>query len=379
MTTSTRRRHPNRVSEEFAVSGAAQGRGQEPRRAHFDAVPLGACLRARLTCFIIRFLKRPLDAERQAFQYRGSMFWRTVKQRDYLIKESAGAVGKSLGPRSTETEAVFEEFRRRKAMTEERKRLLLTTVTQQQRINAALRVGRTPNVVIDLLEALRRAQIDDHFLVIGTNALYAYETHAGVRFDGDLTATTDVDFLWDSRKHLALVSSDPDFNERGLIFILKKADPSFQVLEGEPYRASNSKGYMVDLIKRRPDSLFDDKEQGQVRPVLEDFWAAKIRHMDWLLSSPKFKQTVVGVNGRMAEMITVDPRAFVLFKLYMAQKDDRNPAKKLRDLAQARATFQLIEERFPHLAFDRIHVFPERIQKMLESAETPGPKEPQSP
>ena len=50
------------TGKEFAVSGAAQGRGQEPRRAHFDAVPLGACLRARLTCFIIRFLKRPLTA-----------------------------------------------------------------------------------------------------------------------------------------------------------------------------------------------------------------------------------------------------------------------------------------------------------------------------
>lgn len=71
MTTSTRRRHPNRVSEEFAVSGAAQGRGQEPRRAHFDAVPLGACLRARLTCFIIRFLKRP----QVAGLTRGAVYW----------------------------------------------------------------------------------------------------------------------------------------------------------------------------------------------------------------------------------------------------------------------------------------------------------------
>ncbi|STL60992.1 Resolvase domain-containing protein [Escherichia coli] len=32
--------------------GAAQGRGQEPRRVHSDAVPLGASLHARLACFI---------------------------------------------------------------------------------------------------------------------------------------------------------------------------------------------------------------------------------------------------------------------------------------------------------------------------------------
>ncbi|MFM2282449.1 MAG: hypothetical protein RLZZ444_4680, partial [Pseudomonadota bacterium] len=40
--------------------GAAQGRGQEPRRVHSDAVPLGASLHARLACFIFRFLRRPL-------------------------------------------------------------------------------------------------------------------------------------------------------------------------------------------------------------------------------------------------------------------------------------------------------------------------------
>lgn len=305
-----------------------------------------------------------LDAEMQSDKYRGSMFWRTVKQRDYLIKES-GRIDKSLGPRSEETESIFNEFRRRKLESETRKRELSDELARQQRVNAALRVGRAPNVVIDLLEALRRAGIQDHFMVIGTNALYAYETHAGVRFSGDLTATTDVDFLWDSRKHLALASCDPDFNAQGLIGVLKKADSTFQVHQKEPYRASNSKGYMVDVIKRRPASFFDDHEAGQIRPVSDDFWAAKIINMDWLLSSPKFRQTVVAINGSMAEMVTVDPRAFVLFKLYMAGKEDRDPFKKPRDRAQAKAVFKLIEERLPHFGFDRIHVFPGRIKNLL--------------
>ena len=36
-----------------------QGRSQEPRRVRSDAVPLGACLRARLAYDFFRFLKRP--------------------------------------------------------------------------------------------------------------------------------------------------------------------------------------------------------------------------------------------------------------------------------------------------------------------------------
>lgn len=306
-----------------------------------------------------------LDAENRARQYRGSMYWRTTKGREYLIKETSGIV-KSLGARSPENEAIHAEFLVRKAETGERRKALAEAMKRQERVNAALRLGRTPNVVVGLLNALAKAGIADHFMVIGTNALYAYETHAAVRFTGDITATTDVDLLWDSRKHLSLVSHDPEFNERGLIGLLKKVDPSFAVLADESYRAANSSGYLVDLIKRRPHSYFDDHEKQQLQAVEDDFWAAKIINMDWLLSSPKFRQVVVGINGAMAEMITVDPRAFVLFKLYMAGKDDRDPVKKPRDSAQAKAVYQLVQERLPHLGFDRLHMFPAHVRRMLE-------------
>ena len=64
----------------------------------------------------------------------------------------------------------------------------------------------------------------------------------------------------------------------------------------------------------------------------------------------------------MAEMLTIDPRAFVLYKLYLSQKEDRDPIKKPRDIAQARAIFNLIQERLPHLGFDQIKSMPERLR-----------------
>jgi DNA invertase Pin-like site-specific DNA recombinase len=39
-------------AKKLLASGVPQGRGQEPRRVHSDAVPLGASLHARLACFI---------------------------------------------------------------------------------------------------------------------------------------------------------------------------------------------------------------------------------------------------------------------------------------------------------------------------------------
>jgi hypothetical protein len=230
-------------------------------------------------------------------------------------------------------------------------------------MNVALRVGRVPNVVVGLLEEIRQAGLQNHFLVIGTNALYAYETQAGVRFKGDVTATTDMDLLWDSRKRITLVTDgDEHFNKYGLIGVLKKFDPTFELLRNQEYTAANSQGYMIDLIKRRPESMFDDNEHPQLIANPDDFWATKIKNMDWLLSSPKFRQVIIGTNGSMAEMVTVDPRAFVFYKTWLSQKEDRDPMKKPRDLAQARAVYKLIQERLPQLSFDKIHVFPERMR-----------------
>jgi hypothetical protein len=69
----------------------------------------------------------------------------------------------------------------------------------------------------------------------------------------------------------------------------------------------------------------------------------------------------------MAEMIAPDPRAFVLYKTWLSQKEDRNPMKRPRDSRQAKAVIKLIADRFPHLSFKDIHVFPSRINQMIDS------------
>ncbi len=307
--------------------------------------------------------KALLVAERRAANYRGSMFWKRTGEREYLCRQYNALQSKSLGARTPETELILSEFKQGKAEAESNYKGLLEVVERHRRVNTALRVGRTPNTVINLLEEIRKAGLQDHFLVIGTNALYAYETHAGVRLNGDITATTDVDLLWDSRKRITLLSDgDEHFSKHGLLGIIKKADASFELQTGSEYRAVNSSGYMIDLIKRRPRSLFDDKEPQQLIKNKNDFWATKIINMDWLLSAPRFRQVVVGVNGGMSEMLTIDPRAFVLYKMYLSEKEDRDPVKKPRDIAQARAMFNLIQERLPHLAFEKISSIPERLR-----------------
>jgi hypothetical protein len=66
----------------------------------------------------------------------------------------------------------------------------------------------------------------------------------------------------------------------------------------------------------------------------------------------------------MGKMVTVDPRAFALFKLWIAQ--DSDPLKKRRDANQAMVLVHLVED-LPHLSSEDIKVFPTVIRGMLQS------------
>lgn len=59
--------------------------------------------------------------------------------------------------------------------------------------------------------------------------------------------------------------------------------------------------------------------------------------LEWLINAPKFERIVVGADGSPLSMSCVDPRAFALHKYWISLRDDRDPLKRRRDMAQARA------------------------------------------
>ena len=93
------------------------------------------------------------------------------------------------------------------------------------------------------------------------------------------------------------------------------------------YAAVNKDGYEVDILRRMGQG--GDAGPGRFCSLDDDFWVVKARNADWLLSAPKFSEIVVGISGKMARMNTVDPRAFALFKLWMADQSDRGPGKRI--------------------------------------------------
>ena len=129
-------------------------------------------------------------AQLKASAVRGGMYWKNVAQGEYLVRTSVRNAQKSLGPRSAETEAMYASFTQRKQEAEARLKDLSAALTRQQRLNRALFVGRVPALVVALLDMLEQQGVAEHFTVVGTHALYAYEAAAGVRVESAAVATT---------------------------------------------------------------------------------------------------------------------------------------------------------------------------------------------
>lgn len=302
------------------------------------------------------------ETENAAKAYRGGMIWREQKGQTYLIRTSTRGAQKGLGPKSPETETIYQKFITGKQEVEERRKSLLASLHKHRRLNKALYVGRVDDKIIDIVNGLYDVGLESNFTVVGTNALYAYEAAAGVRIEERHLATNDLDLLWDNRRKLTLAVRDT-LSERGLLGLLKRIDKSFELRPGQLYTAVNQDGYEIDILRRLgPGS---DKEPAQLTGHEDDFWAVRARNADWLLSAPKFTEVIVGASGRMAQMVTVDPRAFVLFKLWMMEQKDRDPLKRTRDGNQAKVVMTLLNERLPQLSFDDIKVFPAEVVDKL--------------
>jgi hypothetical protein len=294
------------------------------------------------------------DAWRSSRDYVGGMHWKAIAGKEYLYKtHDRKGNAKSLGARSPATQAIAAEFHARKQDAESRLKTLGERLLTQERVNAALRVGSAPNIVAQLCVKLAQAGLmGKSLMVIGTNSLYAYEAIAGVRFAREVMATTDIDLLWSHKAKLALstLNDNDAAPDQGLMGILQKVDKSYKRLDLQHFRAANDQGYLVDLIRQMPTPPWIDEPDrmgGERDLVATDIW-----NMKWLLNAPRVETLAIAVNGTVFPITAPDPRAYCAFKYWLSQSDERDPQKKSRDLAQAKAVYAVIHERLPHLDKD---------------------------
>lgn len=283
-----------------------------------------------------------LNALAAAKPYAGGMYWKKEGPYEYLVKTLAGNKQQRLGPRSAETEHAFETFHTGKKATEARLTSLAAALDETQRQNKAVRAGRTPEIVVKLLNALREAELERHFRVVGTHALYAYEFAAGVRIIPGALATQDMDLQWDARRRVEFLV-DLQRDAGSVLAVLQRVDPSFQRRDGalKNESAINDKGFEVEFLRL-------ENEAGDIHPlqfsdIEGDLCPVQAKRAAVLAQSPLFSQPVISATGKMATMHTIDPRTFVNFNRWMASLEDREAVKRRRDALQADIVLEILK------------------------------------
>lgn len=285
-------------------------------------------------------------AVKEALTVRGSMFWRDLRGVRYLIRASAAGAQHSLGKESEQTSAIYASFMNRKAQLERSQKSLAMKLDEMRKLNKVYGVGRTPQVVVSLLQSMEKAGIAEQFLTVGTHALYAYESACGVRVGTDALATRDMDLLYDTRQHVSFVTTLKRLDS-SLIDIFRKADKTFRIRSDQLQTAVNDDGFEIDLIRRT--AIDDDPHPLPMSTKEEDFWAVQVPSGNQLVSGRKFEQMVVSPKGDMALMRTVHPLDFVRVKTSIAASTQRDPLKRPKDALQAQIVQRLWDDYLVHL------------------------------
>lgn len=288
------------------------------------------------------------EASEHLAHYAGGMHWKTVGGHAYLIRTlNSRGRQESLGPRSEENERRYTAFHEGKERAKARVHSLREALQHRARVARAQGLGRVPEPVARVMRAFdHHPQLKARMRVIGTHALYAYEAMAGVHLEPGMVATRDVDWMWDNR----LTLSVPDLSNEGVLGLLQKKDQSFARAEHRRFAAINKDGLMVELLS--PMASPPHKTVQRSVGTEDDLETADLEGLSWLVSSPRVEAIAVDLKGYPVEIPTIDPRAFALHKLWVADRPDRDPYKRKRDVEQAGVVGRIVSRYLPGYPMD---------------------------
>jgi hypothetical protein len=283
-----------------------------------------------------------IDAERILLP--GRLAWKSVAGKDYLYRLTNGrGDGRSLGARSPTTEAQYEaaQLARRSADT------VWPILLREGAMYRTLRLPRISSAAADLLRAFdRHALLGSSLMVVGTNAMAAYEIEAGTRFAtaAGVDSTLDFDVTWIAAEARQTTLTAVGAAPRTLLDVMKRVDSTYTVNTERSFQARNANGYEVELLL--PLSL------AGALPRNETLSPIALPEQDWLLPGRRVEHVVCGLDGRPTRLIAPDPRRFALQKLWLAGKPSRNPLKRSKDTKQGSLLLQAIDQRMPHFPLD---------------------------
>ena len=298
-------------------------------------------------------------ARRQRVEFSYRLQWKTVSGRDYLYKiVDRKGNGTSLGAKSAANEAEFSRYTSAREQVRAGERAARSRLIVAGSLYRALRLPVLANSAAAILrEADLRGMLDGALLVVGTNALAAYELEAGARFAAGLDATEDFDLSWAGDSTTTLAVSG--ILGRGVFDLLKAVDETYTVNTERKFQARNRGAYSVELLCA-PSAAGHLASGEKLSPLT-------LPSQAWLLAGKPVSQVVCARDGTCARIVAPDPRVFALHKLWLSQQKNRERSKRGKDQAQGEVLLRAIAAHMPHYRLDKAFVrkLPGELQPFL--------------
>jgi hypothetical protein len=285
-----------------------------------------------------------LDSRQTLQNMPASLYWAERADSQYLYaKHNATDNGTSLGVRSEATEQQLASFTEEKQLAQERAASADALIQTRAALYRRLRLPTLPDKQAEILRKLDiEGLLGTDLMVVGTNAFSAYEWAANAIFPAGNEATQDFDLTWcrGTPASLVLAGTETTKRKRKTLFsILKSIDSSYKITPRKPYQAINAEGYEVELLAA-PSCHPLPKEQAfaPMQTLIEQ---------EWLLLGRPVSAVVATVRGRACPLTVPDPRFMALHKLWLADKPERNPAKREKDRRQGDVLMDAVRHFMP--------------------------------
>jgi len=279
-----------------------------------------------------------MDAERRLAAMPYDLRRKTVSGHEYLyeIFDRSGN-GRSLGRIDAELEETFRLYRAEKDAAKIQRDGAREVLDESARLYRALRLPLLSSEAGPILREIdRRGLLGSHLLVVGTNAMAAYAIEAAGLIIGAPDETEDFDLAW--------AREEADDAAMPLWEMLKAVDSTFTINTERSFQARNAKAYEVEILVA-PSRMAGLGKNDRPKPV-------PLPEQEWLLLGRPVDQVVGCRDGTPARIVAPDPRWFALQKLWMSEKDSRDPLKRPKDRRQGIALLNAVAETMPQYPLD---------------------------
>lgn len=116
-----------------------------------------------------------------------------------------------------------------------------------------------------------------------------------------------------------------------------------------PYKFINKDGIWIELINPMSDSVGFSSFKNN---LFSDLLPLEMSGIQWLENSRLFKETIIANNGKSANVTTIHPLEYSIYKNWLSKQDNRNFQKQQRDLHQSKLVSQLILGYMPNIEIE---------------------------